>query len=220
MTMDNAALDQRIAQWEKMTHEAPDGMAWFSLGNAYKDADRYEDAARALRKCLEMDDGMSRAYQLLGQVLIKVGADDQAADVLTRGYTIAATRRDVMPQRAMQSLLEKMGKPIPQVALPQPPGPGTSVPVNSANQVLDRRTGQLGPRLPDPPFRGPLGLFIFDHYSATTFRQWISQGTKVINELRLDFSREDHQRTYDIHMMEWLGFTMEEADEYAKQNKR
>src|SRR4051812_4274956 len=108
--MDKAALDQRIAQWEKMTQEAPDGMAWFSLGNAYKDAERYEDAARALRKSLEMDEGMSRAYQLLGQVLIKVGAEDQATDVLTKGYTVAAQRRDVMPQKAMESLLEKLGK--------------------------------------------------------------------------------------------------------------
>ncbi len=218
--MDKAALDQRIAQWEKMTQEAPDGMAWFSLGNAYKDADRYEDAARALRKSVEMDAGMSRAYQLLGQVLIKVGADEQAADVLTKGYTVAAQRRDVMPQKAMESLLEKLGKPVPKIEpAPEARGLGTSVPSDSANQVLDRRTNQPGPRLPDQPFRGPVGKYIFDHYSATTFRQWISQGTKVINELRLDFSREDHQRTYDIHMMEWLGFTMEEVEEYARQSK-
>jgi hypothetical protein len=35
--------------------------------------------------------------------------------------------------------------------------------------------------------------------------------------LRLDFSNETHHKTYDHHMMEWLGFTQEDVDEYAKQ---
>ena len=37
-------IDERIAQWEKMTQEVPDGMAWFSLGSAYRDAERHGDA--------------------------------------------------------------------------------------------------------------------------------------------------------------------------------
>jgi len=62
-----------------------------------------------------------------------------------------------------------------------------------------------------PPFRGPVGQFIADNYSQETWRAWISQGTKVINELRLDFSRADHQKIYDQYMMEWLGFTEDET---------
>ena len=45
-------INERIAQWEKMTQEVPDGMAWFSLGTAYSDAGRLEDAARAFRRDL------------------------------------------------------------------------------------------------------------------------------------------------------------------------
>ena len=213
--MDQAQLDQRIAQWEKMTQEAPDGMSWFSLGNAYKDAERYEEAARALRKAIEFDAGLSRAYQLLGQVLIKSNANDQATEVLTRGYKVAAERGDVMPQRAIGSLLEKLGKPVPQVKSAQAPAAAAG----DQNTIIDRRTGQPGPRLAEPPMRGKVGRFIQDHYSEPTWRQWIGQGTKVINELRLDFSNLQHQQAYDTHMMEWLGFTMEEVEEQDRQAK-
>lgn len=214
--MDRNQLDQRIAQWEKMTQEAPDGMAFFSLGNAYKDAERHEEAARALRKAIEFDPGLSRAYQLLAQVLIKSNANDQAAEVLTRGYTIAAERGDVMPQRAMGSLLEKIGKPVPQVKPPPPGGAAAAAAPGDENTVVDRRTGQPGPRMKEPPMRGKVGRFIQDHYSEPTWRAWIGQGTKVINELRLDFSNLAHQQAYDTHMMEWLGFTMEEVEEHER----
>jgi len=202
----------RIEQWEKMTREAPDDMAWFSLGSAYKDAGRLEDADKAFDKALELNPGMSRAYQLRAQALIQLNRNDDAAQVLLRGYTIAAERGDVMPQRAMGSLLEKIGRPVPQVksAAPKPVAPLTG------EGLIDRKTGERGNRLPDPPMRGSLGKFIYDHYTHETWQLWIKQGTKVINELRLDFSNDNHQRLYEDQMLEWLGFTREEAAEYAK----
>jgi Fe-S cluster biosynthesis and repair protein YggX len=63
----------------------------------------------------------------------------------------------------------------------------------------------------EPPMRGPVGRFIADHYCQETWRQWIRMGTKVINELRLDFTNPQHAQVYDMHMMEWLGFTEDEA---------
>ncbi|MCE9591694.1 MAG: Fe(2+)-trafficking protein [Planctomycetes bacterium] len=205
----------RIEQWEKMTREAPDDMAWFSLGSAYKDAGRFEDADRAFASALELNPGMSRAYQLQAQVLIQLNKTDRAAQVLLRGYTIAAERGDVMPQRAMGALLEKIGRPVPLV---KAAAPKESEPI-TGDAVVDRKTGERGNRLPDPPMRGPLGLFIYDHYNRETWKQWIGQGTKVINELRLDFSNDAHQKTYEDNMLEWLGFTREEAEEYAKSKK-
>ena len=64
--------------------------------------------------------------------------------------------------------------------------------------------------------RGPTGQFIYDHFSQETWREWIGQGTKVINEFRLDFSNETHQQVYEQQMFEWLGITQEQVDEYAK----
>jgi Fe-S cluster biosynthesis and repair protein YggX len=206
-------MNQRIAQWEKMAAEAPDDMAYFSLGNAYRDAERFEDAAAALAKAIELNPTMSRAYQLLAQVQLKLDRKDEAAATLTEGYKHAAERGDVMPQRAMASLLQQLGKPLPEVKS-APPAPE---PVVGENSLVDRRSGKLGTRMPDPPMRGPTGKFIYDHFSQETWREWIGQGTKVINELRLNFADLKHQQTYEQHMLEWLGVTQEEIDEYAKQ---
>ena len=207
-------LDERIAQWEQMAREAPDDMSYFSLGSAYREAERFDDADAALGKAIELNPGMSRAYQLRGQVLLKLGREAEAADVLTAGYKVAAERGDVMPQKAMGSLLtEKLGRELPQV---EDAAAKKAAVEATGEMVLDKRTGEPQPRLPDPPMRGPTGKYIYDHFGQVTWREWIGQGTKVINELRLDFSNEDHQKTYERYMLEWLAVTPEEIDAYAK----
>jgi Fe-S cluster biosynthesis and repair protein YggX len=205
----------RIAQWENMTQADPtNDMAWFSLGNAYRDAHRPSDADRALAKAIELNPDMSRAYQLRGQALIELNQPAQAADLLTRGYIKAAERGDTMPQKAIESLLTKLGKPIPKTqAAPTPPTAPTG-----GNTVLDRRTGRVGTRMPDPPMRGPLGKFIFENFSQETWREWIGQGTKVINEFRLDFSNDEHQKVYERNMMEWLGITPADLENLSPKN--
>lgn len=209
-------IDERIAQWEQMAREAPDDMAYFSLGSAYREAERFDDAEAALAKAIELNPGMSRAYQTRGQVLLKLDRPDEAADILTAGYKVAAERGDVMPQKAMGSLLtEKLGRELPQV---EDAAARKAQVEASGDMVLDKRTGEPQPRLPDPPMRGPTGQYIYDHFGQDTWREWIGQGTKVINELRLDFSNEDHQKTYEQYMLEWLQITPEEVQEHAKQS--
>lgn len=188
-------------------------MGWLSLGTAYRDADRLTDAVEALRKAIELDEGLSRAYQLLGHVLIQLERNDEAAEVLTGGYTVAAKHGDVMPQKAMGSLLEKIDRPVPQVKSTA----AVQTTLDDADSLIDRRSGQPGRRLPDPPMRDPLGKFIYDHFSQDTWSEWIGMGTKVINELRLDFSNAEHQKVYDDQMMEWLGISQEEVAEYTQQ---
>ena len=200
-------LDQRIAQWENMAQSDPDNaMGWFSLGSAYKEAGRFEEAVDALGKAIDRDAGLSRAYQIRSQVLISLERNDEAADVLTKGYVIAAERGDVMPQRAMGSLLEKIGKPVPEVAKKETETDATL----PEDAIICRRTGKPGNRIDRLPLRGPLAEFIKANYSAETWNEWIHMGTKVINELRLDLSRDDHGAVYDQNMMEWLGITNED----------
>ena len=59
--------------------------------------------------------------------------------------------------------------------------------------------------MPRPPFKGPIGQWIHANISKESFDEWIGQGTKVINELRLDLSRDADGDTYDAHMREYLG---------------
>jgi Fe-S cluster biosynthesis and repair protein YggX len=206
-----AEIEERIQQWETMAREAPDDMAFFSLGSAYREAGRLEEAQQALATALEYNPEMSRAYQLRGQVLVKLERHDEASELLTTGYKVAAERGDVMPQKAIGSLLQKLGVELPEVEDAEAKKAEVEA---SGDTVLDRRTGRPQPRLEDPPIRGPLGRFIYDHFGQQTWRDWIHQGTKVINELRLDFSDPEHQQIYDQHMMEWLQITQDEVDAY------
>lgn len=205
-------IDKRIAQWEKMAAKAPDDMAFFSLGNAYKDAERWEDAEKSFAKAIELNDGMSRAYQHLGQALLKLEKTDEAEAVLMKGYEVAAGRGDVMPQKAIGQLITaKLGKELPDA---EDFAEKKAEVEASGEMVLDKRSGQAQPRLDGPPMRGKTGLYIEAHFGQITWNEWIGQGTKVINELRLDFSKTEHQDIYDQQMLEWLGITKEEIEAY------
>lgn len=191
-------MAQRIAQFENMVAADPSNdMAHFSLGGAYTQVARYADAANAYLKCVEINPKFTKAYQLAGQALISAGEPDRAAEVLTAGYTSAAALGDRMPQKAMGELLTKIGKPVPQTtaaASAMPPG-----------TFVEPSSGKGGTKMLRPPFKGPVGNWIFENITQETFDEWIRQGTKVINELRLDLSREDHAETYDKYMYEYLG---------------
>ncbi len=198
-----STTDQRIAQFEKMAADDPDNdMAHFSLGNAYLQVDRHADAATSLQRCIELNGQMSKAFQLAGQALIACGREDEAASVLARGYEVAAGKGDMMPRNEIADLLGSIGREPPQLSAETR---ASAQKIKQSGAFVCRRTGRPGTQLPDPPMRGVVGEWIHQHISAETWSDWLGQGTKVINELRLDFSREEDQRVYDSHMCEFLG---------------
>jgi Fe-S cluster biosynthesis and repair protein YggX len=146
---------------------------------------------------------MSKAWQLAADAFAKAGQRDRAADAAKKGYEIAALRGDLMPKNAIASILKDLGLPLPEVkgAAVAP----TGSPLAATGTFVCRQTGRPGSKLPAPPFRGPVGQWIFENIAAETWKAWIAQGTKVINELRLDLSREQDAETYDRHMREYLG---------------
>lgn len=190
-------LETRIAQFEHMCREDADNdMAWFSLANAYNQAGRFKEAADAYLRCIDLNPDMSKAYQMAGTALMAAGDTDKAADILTTGYTQAASRGDLMPKNAMKDLLIQLGQPIPEVEV---------VEQTEGGSFICGRTGRAGHQLPGPPFKGPVGQWIYENISAETWQDWIGQGTKVINELRLDLSRDEDSAVYDKYMREYLG---------------
>lgn len=215
MVMD---INERIAQWQKMTEADPSNdMGWFSLGEAYKDAERLAESEAAFGKAVEINPAMTRAIGLRGQVLMKLGRNDEAGVILTEGYKLAAERGDVMPQKAMGSLLTKLGLRLPAVE-EAVAGVGSDKGDSGAggDEIVDRRTGKVGTRMTETPVKGALGDYIAAHYSQETWSEWIGMGTKVINEFRLDFSKVSDQDVFDQQMMMWLGYTAEEVQEYSK----
>ncbi len=193
----------RIAQFEKMASADPTNeMAHFSLGKAYLDAGRHAEAARSLERCVELAPEMSKAYQLCGQAMVGAGWSDKAVAVLTRGYEVAAKKGDLMPRNAMADLLKSLGREPPKLAAEVEQAAERA---RSSGNFVCQRTGRAGTQLPRPPFKGPVGEWIHANISAETWRAWIGQGTKVINELRLDFSNDRDQQVYDQHMRDYLG---------------
>lgn len=192
-------LDTRIKQFEKMAADDPaNDMAHFSLGSAYNQAGRFEEAAAAFLRCVSVNPTMSKAYQLAGAALMAAQQEGRAAEVLTEGYKVAASRGDQMPKNAMGDLLTKLGKPLPEVAAPATAAAPTG-------DFVCRLSGKPGTKMARPPFKGPIGEWIGANIGKETFDQWIAQGTKVINELRLDMSRDEDAAQYDKYMEEYLG---------------
>ncbi|MSR43871.1 MAG: tetratricopeptide repeat protein [Phycisphaerales bacterium] len=193
---------ERIAQFEKMAAADPTNeMAHFSLGNAYLQMGRHGEAAQSLERVIALSPGMSKAYQLCGQAMIGAGWTDKSVDILNRGYAAAVERGDRMVEAAIAQLFVSIGREPPMIARTA----SAATTAGGTGTFLCKRTGRLGTQLPSPPMRGAIGNWIYENISAETWKEWIGQGTKVINELRLDFSRERDQEIYDQHMREYLG---------------
>jgi len=194
-------LETRIAQFENMCREDPDNdMAHFSLANAYAQAGRYSEAAASYMRCIELNPAMSKAYQLAGEQLVAADLKEEAVELITTGFKSATERGDRMPATAMKAMLEDLGAPVPEVQAKQP----TAAELEEGDFIC-QRTGKRGHQLPRPPFRGPIGQWIYENISKETWEAWIGQGTKVINELRLDLSQDQDAEAYDKHMYEFLG---------------
>jgi Fe-S cluster biosynthesis and repair protein YggX len=208
------SADARIAQFENMVRPEADpsnDMAWFSLGGAYADAGRHFDAAKAYERCTELNPAMSKAFQLAGSNYIAAESIANASRILTAGYTSAAERGDRMPMKAMEDLLRQIKVPVPKVQ-----GKTEAASATSTSNFVCNRTGRPGTKMIRPPFRGPVGEWIQTNISQETFNNWIAQGTKVINELRLDLSRDEDEAVYDQHMREYLGIDEELYERLTK----
>jgi len=181
-------------------------MAYFSLANAFLQADRYDEAGDTFAKCAQINEAMTKAYQLAGDAYIKAGKVDLAKVVLTKGYIEATTRGDMLPKNAIADLLKSINEPLPPIENTKPQTADTEAPVGDFKCI---KSGKMGTQIPRQPFRNAMGEWIYNNISNETFTEWIGLGTKIINELRLDLSREDHDAVYEYAMRIFLGYTDE-----------
>ncbi len=192
-------VNLRIDQFRKMAHDDPDNeLGHFSLGRAYFDAGMLDGAIQSFQRVLQINPGMSRAYQLLAGALLKKGMRERAIEQLNKGVRIAQERGDLMPRNEMARALTELGAPVPEIdttASQQPLGEG---------QVLCARCHRVGSRLAAPPFRNDQGRQIQEKVCQPCWRKWVAAGTKVINELRLPLADPQAQKVYEQHMLEFL----------------
>jgi len=198
-------IEERIEQFRNMAEADPGNeLGHWSLGRALHEAGRPADAIPSLRRAVEINPNLSRAYQLLGECLDSTGQRDKAIEVVTRGVTVADRQGDRMPLAAMVELLRGWKAPVP-VHLGEATGATPpSVPASAAEGFQCSRCGRPGGKLAKPPFKGSLGQRVFEQVCEQCWREWIPMGTKVINELGLALSTPEGQETYDQYMMEFL----------------
>lgn len=195
----------RITQFQRLIADDPNNdMAYFSLGNALLQNEQFEEAGDTFSKCAQINEAMTKAYQLAGDAYIKAGKVDLAKVVLTKGYIEATTRGDLMPKKAIAQMLESINEPIPEVVDEQPKA---AVPSADKGDFKCHKTGRLGQQLLRPPFKNGVGDWIHQQICKQTFDEWIAMGTKIINELRLDLSRDEHDAVYDYAMRVYLGIS-------------
>ena len=195
-------IEQRIANFKNMTDADPENeLGHFSLGKAYADAQRYEEACVSFQRVIELQSGFSKAYQHLGEALKSWGKDSEAVAALMDGYRVAAERGDVMPRDAMAGLLRELGQTPPEVETKAPAAAATPA---SGDTVSCCHCNQNAPKMDERPFKGELGETVLAHVCEACWKEWIGMGTKVINELQLDFSNPQAGETYNSHMIEFL----------------
>jgi Fe-S cluster biosynthesis and repair protein YggX len=194
-----ADMASRIEQFRKMANDDPKNeLGHFSLGKALLDAGQPQEAITSLRRCLELNPNISKAYQLLGTALLNLKQNDEAIKILTQGAQRADERREMMPRNEMAKMLKDLGAPVPQFTQAAPDRPVAE------GEVLCQRCNKIARRMSAPPFRNAVGQDIYQKICADCFREWIGMGTKVINELRLPMNDPQAQKVYDQHMMEFL----------------
>ena len=98
--------DRRIQQFKQMAEADPDNeLGHFSLGKAYLDAGRFDDAVGSLTRALDLNLTMSKGYQLLGDAFDRAGKRAKAIEAMTKGVTVADEQGDRMPRDAMAKVL-------------------------------------------------------------------------------------------------------------------
>lgn len=193
----------KIDQFKQMAEADPDNdLAHFSLGKAYLDAARPREAIEPLKKAIELNRRLSKAYQLLGEALHQAERWDEAIMILTQGIEVADECGDRMPRQAMADLLIELGAPVPA-----PPAGVANARPSSAESTADfkcARCGSTSGKMGKAPFKGPVGEKVFAGVCEPCWREWIAMGTKVINELGLQLADPKAQEVYDQYMMEFL----------------
>jgi tetratricopeptide (TPR) repeat protein len=195
-------LEERILQFRKMAHDDPDNeLGHFRLGQLLMEAGQFEEAAASFNRTLELSPQFSKVFQLLATCLLKEKKQEEAAEVLQRGFLIADERGDNVPRDEMAKMLTELGKPIPASRKPT-----ASAGDGFRCQRPGCMSGKHARQLPSPPMKDEIGQKIQERVCADCWHDWLrNYSIKVINELRLDLSTERGQEEYDRYMREYLG---------------
>lgn len=84
--------------------DSSDDVAWFGLGKAYMEDGNFEEAAKALQRCITVKSTYSAAYYALAQSLQKLGRLDECRTVCATGIDISTKNGDAMVTKNLELL--------------------------------------------------------------------------------------------------------------------
>lgn len=100
----------RIEIFEEKTRNSPtDSFAHYALAMEYEKAGRFEDSVATHRKLIGFDPSYVPAFQMCGQLLIRLGRSAEALEMLTRGLEAAHKIGNVRAANEIQGLMSELG---------------------------------------------------------------------------------------------------------------
>jgi len=98
-----------IERFEKMLAAGKDGaLLRYSLGAAYLQAERTEDAALHLARAVALDPRYSAAWKAYGRALASLGRTEEAKAAYRSGIEAADARGDVQAAKEMRVFLKRL----------------------------------------------------------------------------------------------------------------
>jgi tetratricopeptide (TPR) repeat protein len=89
---------------EILAIDPQDDVAWFGLGKAYMEDQNFEEAAKALARCVAVKPGYSAAYFALAQSLHKLGRIQECRAICMTGIEVSTKNGDAMVTKQLQVL--------------------------------------------------------------------------------------------------------------------
>ena len=94
-----------------MAREQPDdAMISYGLASEYVKAERWNEAAEALRNVLRVNKDYTAAYQMLGTSLLNLGAREEAERTWTEGVRVAERTGAWKAKQHMEGLLVDLNR--------------------------------------------------------------------------------------------------------------
>ncbi|HYP01015.1 MAG TPA: tetratricopeptide repeat protein [Pyrinomonadaceae bacterium] len=97
---------ERIEAFKAMAEQQPEQeMVWYGLANEYVKLERWDEAADALRRVVELNADFTAAYQMLGTALLNQGRREEARRAWTDGIDVANRTGAWKARQHMEGLL-------------------------------------------------------------------------------------------------------------------
>jgi tetratricopeptide (TPR) repeat protein len=100
----------RLEIFEETTRNSPtDSFAHYALALEYEKAGRFEDSLAAYRRLIGFDPTYVPAFQMCGQLLMRLGRSAEAREILARGLEAAQKVENGKAANEIEGLISELG---------------------------------------------------------------------------------------------------------------